>query len=86
MSLTESEFLQGSATRLGIQGEDDAKLKDDPATVNGEIAPLDGTEGNRVDICGEEPGELSKDLLNTDTSASLGIGPEFDKVGWTMVR
>jgi hypothetical protein len=77
----EGKLLESAAAGLGVQEVDDGKLKGDPAAVDGEVAPLDGVEGNRVDVGREETGELAKDLLHTDTTAAVGVGPELDKVG-----
>ena len=81
LKLTESQFFQGAVAGLGIQEVDDAELEKDPAAVDGEVLPLDGVEGNRVDVGGEETGELAKNLLDTDTTAAVGVGPELDQVG-----
>lgn len=78
---TESKFLEGSAAGLGVEEVDNHELEYDPATVNGQVLPLDSIEGNGVDIGREETGKLSKDLLDTDTTRSHGVGPEFDEVG-----
>jgi hypothetical protein len=82
---TECKFLEGSATGLGVEKVDDAELEEDPATVDGQVSPLDGIESNRVDVGGEETGELSEDLLNTDTTASHRVGPEFNQVGYKLL-
>jgi hypothetical protein len=79
---TESKFFEGAAAGLGVEEVDDAELEEDPSTVDGQVSPLDGVESNRVDVCGEESCELAEDLLDTDTSASHRVGPEFDEVGW----
>ena len=83
--LTESEFLEGAAACLGVEEEDNEEFKDDPATVDGKELPPDGIKGDRVDVCGEESSELAEDLLDTDTTASLSIGPELDQVGFLML-
>ena len=77
----ESKFLQGAAAGLGVEPVDNAELEEDPTTVDGKVLPLDGIESDGVDVGGEETGELSEDLLNTDTAGSHGIRPKFDQVG-----
>lgn len=86
---TECKFLEGSATGLGIEKVDDAELEENPTTVNSQVSPLDGIESNGVDVGGEETGELSEDLLDTDTTASHRVGPKLNQVGcklldWTL--
>lgn len=70
---------------LGVHPEDEAKLKADPATVDGEELPVEGVEGQGVDVGGEETTELAKDLLESDTTAALGVGEEFHEEGWLAV-
>jgi hypothetical protein len=65
-----------------VHEEDEPEFKGDPAAVDGEVLPADGAEGDGVDVVGEEAAELAEDLLNTDTTGALGIGEEFDEVGW----
>jgi len=77
----EGKFLQGAAAGLGVEPVNNAELEEDPTTVNGEVLPLDGIKSNGVDVGREETGELSKDLLDTDTTGSHGIRPKFDQVG-----
>jgi hypothetical protein len=77
----ESKFLQGATAGLGVEPVDNAELKANPTTVDGKVLPLDGIESNGVDVGGEETGELSEDLLDTDTTGSHGIWPKFDQVG-----
>ena len=81
---TESQLLQGAARSLGVQEEDDHELESDPTTVDSKVLPLDGIEGDGVDVGGEETGELAEDLLDTNTTGSLGVGPKLDKVGWKL--
>lgn len=69
--LTESKLLQSAAACLGVQEIDDDELKGNPAAVDGEVLPRDGAEGDGVDVGGEEPGKLAKDLLDTDTAAAM---------------
>ena len=80
--LTESKLLEGAAAGFGVEEEYDAELEEDPGAVNGHELPLDGIEGDRVHVRGEESSELAEDLLHTDTTASLGIGPELDQVSY----
>src|SRR4051794_39599559 len=76
----EGQLLQGAAAGLGVEHEDDAQLKEDPAAVDGQVLPGDGGEGNRVDVGGEEAAELAEDLLDTDTAAAVRVGPQLDEV------
>lgn len=80
MKLTESKLFQRTTAGLRIEEEDNAKLEEDPATVNGKVSPGDCAEGDGVDVGGEETSELAKNLLNANTAASLGIRPELDQV------
>lgn len=70
---------------LGVEGEDEQELKEDPAAVDGEVLPVDGLEGDGVHVGREETGQLSEDLLDTDTHGTLGIGEQLDEVGCNMV-
>lgn len=81
MTLTEGKLLERAVVGLGVKEEDNDELESDPAAVDGQEAPLDGGDGDRVDVVGEETGKLAEDLLNTDTTRARGIGPELDKVG-----
>lgn len=71
---------------LGVEPEDEAELEEDPAAVDGEELPVEGIKGNGVDVGGEEATELAEDLLDSDTTAALGVGEEFHEVGWMAVR
>lgn len=82
---TESKFLEGSATGLGVEEVDDAELEENPTTVNGQVSPLDSIESNGVDVGGEETGKLSENLLDTDTTASHRVRPKFDQVGCKLL-
>jgi hypothetical protein len=66
---------------LGVEREDEAEFKRNPATVSRHIFPVDGVEGKWVNIGGEEATQLSENLLDTDTHGSLSVWKEFDKVG-----
>jgi len=77
----ESQLLEGAARSLGVQEVDNEELESDPTTIDSKVLPLDGVEGDGVDVGGEETSKLAEDLLDTDTARSLGIGPKFDKVG-----
>jgi hypothetical protein len=70
---------------LGVHPVDEGELEEDPAAVDGEELPVEGVEGERVDVGGEEATELAEDLLDSDTTAALGVGEEFDEVGWYVV-
>lgn len=70
---------------LGIHREDEAELKEDPATVDSKELPVEGVEGQGVDIGGEEATELAEDLLDSDTTAALGVWEEFNEEGWLAV-
>lgn len=83
--LTESEFLERAPLGLGVKPVDEAELEADPATVDGEELPVKGVEGEGVNVGGEEATELAKDLLESDTTAALGVGEEFHEVGWVTV-
>ena len=78
---TESQLFERSAARLGVQEEDGAELEKDPATVDGQVLPLNGRKRNRVDVGREEPRELSKDLLDADAAAAMRVGPQLDEIG-----
>jgi hypothetical protein len=82
---TEGELFEGAAARLGVQQVDDGELKEDPAAVDGQEPPLDCVEGDGVDVGGEEAGELAEDLLDTDATAAVGVGPQLDEVGWMLL-
>lgn len=82
---TEGKFFEGASAGLRVEEVDDAELEENPSTVDGQVAPLDGIEGNRVDVGGEESCELAEDLLHTDTAASHRVGPKFDEVGWEIM-
>lgn len=84
--LTEGELLEGAVARLRVEGEDDEELKGDPGAVDGEVPPLDGVEGDGVDVVGEEATHLAEELLDTDAAAPLGVRPELDEVRWLSVR
>ena len=79
--LTESQFLEGAALGLGVEEEDAEELKGDPAAVGRQVLPIDGGERDRVDVVGEEEGDLSKDLLDTDTTGTLGVWEKLHEVG-----
>lgn len=70
---------------LGVEPVDEAELEEDPATVDGEELPIEGVKGNGVDVGGEEATDLAEDLLDSDTTAALGVGEEFHEVGWVTV-
>ena len=70
---------------LGVHPVDEGELEEDPAAVDGEELPVESIEGERVDVGGEEATELAEDLLDSDTTAALGVGEEFDEVGWWSV-
>ena len=77
----ERELLERPVVCLGVEEEDDEELKGDPTAVDCEETPADGVDRDGVDVVGEKPGELSKDLLDANTTTASGIGPEFDEVG-----
>lgn len=81
---TEGKLLEGAAAGLGVEKVDDEELKGDPAAVDGEIPPPNGVEGDRVDVGGKEARKLAEDLLDGDTAASLGVGPEFNQVSYLV--
>jgi hypothetical protein len=85
VGLTESKLLERTAVRLGVEQVHDDELESNPAAVDGEVLPVDGIEGDGVDVGGEEAAELAEDLLDTDTHGTLGIGEELDKVRWFAV-
>ena len=79
--LTESQLLECVAAGLWVEGEDNAKFKGNPATIENEEFPSDSTQGDRVDIVRDEAGNLAEYLLDTDTTASLGVRPKLNQVG-----
>lgn len=76
----EGELLERAARRFRVEQEDDAELEEDPAAVDGEVAPGERVQSNAVDIGREEARQLAEDLLHADAAASLRIGPELDEV------
>ena len=84
-SLTESKFLERTPVGLGIEQIDEDELKEDPPAVDGEELPVDGLEGDGVDVAGEEATDLAEDLLNSDTTGALGVWEELDEVGWRVL-
>ena len=83
--LTEGEFLEGAAVGLGVEGVDEDELESDPSAVDGHVLPVDSLESKGVDVGGEEATALAENLLNSDTHGTLGVGEEFDEVGYIML-
>ncbi|KAI6750870.1 hypothetical protein HG530_014320 [Fusarium avenaceum] len=77
--LEHCKFFKGASAGLGVEEVDNNELEENPSTVDGQVAPLDGIEGDRVDVGREEPCELAEDLLDTDAAASHRVGPKFDE-------
>jgi len=82
---TECQFLKRSAARLRVEQEDDNQLEEDPTTVDGQVLPLDCVESLRVDVGGEEAGQLSEDLLDADAAAAVRVGPNLGEVGCRLL-
>lgn len=70
---------------LGVEEVDEDELEEDPRAVDGEELPVDGLEGDGVDVAGEEATDLAEDLLNSDTTGALSVWEELDEVGWRVL-
>lgn len=77
----ERQLLQRTSRRLRVHEVDEAELEENPAAVDGEVFPADGSQGNGVHVVGEETANLAKDLLDADAAGTDGVGEEFDEVG-----
>ena len=79
--LTESELLEGTVVRLGVEQVDGDQLKGDPSAVDGQEFPVDGVERLGVDVGGEEAAQLAENLLDTNTHGALSVGEDLDEIG-----
>lgn len=84
--LTESQFLEGTAVRLGIEEELEQELEEDPAAVEGEELPAEGLHGDGVDEIGEEATGLAEYLLDANASGSNGVWEQLNKESYQVFQ
>jgi hypothetical protein len=81
LELTESQFLKSTSGSFWVKEVDEHEFESDPTTVDGKELPIDGSQGDRIDVLGEESSDFAKDLFDSDTTGSLSVREEFDEVG-----
>ena len=80
--LTECQLLKGATLCLGVEEVDDDDFKADHEVVHDEVFPSGVVHSDGVDERGEETGTTNKELLDGNTTGSLGVWEKFNKVSW----